>query len=86
MFDPEVAVAGYGESPAVACLRRARRPAARDRTRAVQRPRSGRTGVPVSEVNSESPYAPQQVAGIAAGQATGPNILLFTRGLRGGGR
>jgi hypothetical protein len=84
MFDPDVAEAGYGDSAAVACLRlRGGRPAA-TAPELFSVPGPGRTGVPVSEINSESPYTPQQVAGIPAGQPTGPNILLFTRGLRGG--
>jgi len=83
LFDPEVAVAGYGEAGAVACLRvrgGRPRPAAAE---LYSVPGPGRSGVPVSEVNSQTPYAPQQLADIPAGQATGPNILLFTRGLRG---
>lgn len=82
IFDPEVAVAGYGESAVVACLRArgGRAPASAPELFSVPGP--GRTGVPVSEVNTESPYAPQQVVGVPARQATGPNILLFTRGLR----
>jgi hypothetical protein len=46
-------------------------------------PGNGRTGIPISELNREAPYTPQQLAGLPADQPTGPNILLFTRGLRG---
>ena len=46
-------------------------------------PGDGRKGVPFSELAAESPYTPQDLAGLAAGQLTGPAILLYTRGLRG---
>jgi hypothetical protein len=83
IFDPEVAAAGYAEAGGVACLRVRGGRAAPSAPELYSVPASGRTGVPMSEVNSETPYAPQQLVDIAAGQATGPNILLFTRGLRG---
>jgi hypothetical protein len=83
VFDPEVAVAGYSDDHGVGCMRvrGGRAPASGPELYSL--PGSGRTGVPISELNHESPYTPQQLAGIPAGQATGPNILLFTRGLRG---
>jgi len=83
ILDPEVTVAGYGDAATVACLRvrGERAPASAPELFSVPGP--GRTGVPVTETNIDAPYAPQQVVGIAAGQATGPNILLYTRGLRG---
>ncbi|MDX6678369.1 MAG: hypothetical protein QOE31_2421 [Solirubrobacteraceae bacterium] len=83
LFDPEVAVAGYADGAAIACLRvlGGRPPAAAPELYSV--PASGRSGVATSEIDSPAPYTPQQLAGIPAGQATGPNILLYTRGLRG---
>jgi hypothetical protein len=85
LFDPEVAAAGYDDGHGVACMRVAggRPPATVPELYSV--PGNGRAGVAISELNSEAPYTPQQLAGIPAGQATGPNILLFTRGLRGSG-
>jgi hypothetical protein len=83
LFDPEVAAAGYNDEHAIACMRVAggRAPAPGPELYSV--PANGRTGVPLSELNREAPYTPQQLAGLPAEQATGPNILLFTRGLRG---
>ena len=83
LLDPEVAVAGYGDTGAIACLRvrGGRAPASAAELYSVPGP--GRTGVPPAQVSSETPYLPQQLVDIPAGQATGPNILLFTRGLRG---
>jgi hypothetical protein len=83
LFDPEVAVAGYDDARAVACMRvgGGRAPATAPELYSV--PGNGRAGVPISEVNNEAPYTPQQLAGLSADQPTGPNILLFTRGLRG---
>jgi hypothetical protein len=85
LFDPEVVAAGYDDSHAVACMRVAggRAPATTPELYSV--PGNGRTGVAISELNREAPYTPQQLAGIPADQVTGPNILLFTRGLRGSG-
>jgi hypothetical protein len=82
VFDPEVAVAGYSDAGGIACmrLRGGRAPAAAPQLYSV--PASGRTGVATSELNRDTPYAPQQLVDIPAGQATGPNVLLFTRGLR----
>ena len=84
LFDPEVTAAGYDDGHAVACMRvtGARAPPTSPELYSV--PGNGSVGVPGSELNREAPYAPQQLAGIPAEQATGPNILLFTRGLRGG--
>jgi hypothetical protein len=84
LFDPEVTAAGYSDDHAIACMRVAggRAPAAA--TELYSLPANGSTGVPMSELNHELPYTPQQLAGLPAEQATGPNILLFTRGLRGG--
>ena len=60
------------------------RPRARDRRpSSTACPATAAAGVPMSELNREAPYTPQQLAGIPADQPTGPNILLFTRGLRG---
>jgi len=83
LFDPEVAVAGYGEAGGVACMRVRGGRAAPAAPELYSVPGPGRSGVPISELNAQAPYTPQQLAGIPAGQATGPNILLFTRGLRG---
>jgi hypothetical protein len=83
VFDPEVAIAGYSDDHGIGCMRvRGGRPPA-TAPELYSLPGSGRTGVPMSELDHESPYAPQQLVGIPAGQVTGPNILLFTRGLRG---
>ena len=83
LFDPEIAAVGYNDDKGVACMRVAGgRPPAQG-PELYSLPGNGRTGVPFSEVNHEAPYVPQQLAGIAPDQATGPNILLFTRGLRG---
>ncbi len=83
LFDPEVAAAGYDDAHALACMRvvGGRAPATSPELYSV--PGNGRAGVPMSELNREAPYTPQQLAGIPADQSTGPNILLFTRGLRG---
>ena len=83
IFDPEVAVAGYGDDGVVACLRvrGGRAPASAPELYSL--PGNGRTGVPMSELSRASPYSPQQLVGIPAEQTTGPNLLLFTRGLRG---
>lgn len=83
LFDPEVAVAGYSDDHGVGCMRvrGGRSPAAAPELYSL--PGSGRTGVPISELSHGTPYAPQQLVGLPAGQTTGPNILLFTRGLRG---
>jgi hypothetical protein len=83
LFDPEVAAVGYSDDQAIACARVAggRAPAAAPELYSL--PGNGRIGVPMSELNHEAPYTPQQLAGLPAEQATGPNILLFTRGLRG---
>lgn len=82
LFDPEVVAAGYDDAHGVACMRVAggRPPAAAPELYSV--PGDGRSGVALSELNREAPYTPQQLAGIPAEQPTGPNILLFTRGLR----
>ncbi|MEY2514962.1 MAG: hypothetical protein QOJ89_2320 [bacterium] len=83
LLDPEVAVAGYGEGSGVACVRvRGGRPPA-TASELYSVPASGRTGVATSELNSQTPYTPQQLVDIPAAKVTGPNILLFTRGLRG---
>jgi hypothetical protein len=83
LFDPEVVAAGYNDDHGIACMRVAggRAPATAPELYSV--PGNGRIGVPFSELNHEAPYTPQQLAGLSAEQATGPNILLFTRGLRG---
>ncbi len=83
LFDPEVVAVGYADDKGIACIRVAgvRAPPAAPELYSL--PGNGRTGVPISEINREAPYTPQQIAGIAAEQPTGPNILLFTRGLRG---
>ena len=83
LFDPEVAAAGYADDKGIACMRVAggRAPAAAPELYSV--PGNGRTAIPISELNREVPYTPQQLAGLPADQPTGPNILLFTRGLRG---
>ena len=83
LFDPEAIVAGYGEDHDIACmrLRGGRAPATSPQLYSV--PGDGRTGVPFEEVAKDSPYTPQDLAGLPAGQPTGPSILLFTRGLRG---
>lgn len=83
LFDPEIAAAGYDDAKGVACMRvlGGRAPATSPELYSV--PGNGRAGVPMSELNREAPYTPQQLAGIPAEQETGPNILLFTRGLRG---
>ena len=83
LFDPELTAVGYDDGSGVACMRVAggRAPATAPELYSV--PGNGAIGVPYSELNQEAPYVPQQLAGIAAAQATGPNILLFTRGLRG---
>jgi hypothetical protein len=83
LFDPEVAVAGYADAAGLACLRVGGGRAAPPAPELYSVPGPGRSGVPTSEVNGQAPYAPQQLVDVAAGQATGPNILLFTRGLRG---
>ncbi len=83
LFDPEVTAAGYDDEHAVACMRVAGGRAPPAAPELYSLPGNGRIGVPISELNREAPYAPQQLAGIAAEQPTGPNILLFTRGLRG---
>jgi hypothetical protein len=83
LFDPEVAVAGYGEAGAVACLRVRGGRAAAAAPELYSVPGPGRAGVPVSELNAQTPHTPQQLADIPPGLMTGPNILLFTRGLRG---
>ncbi|HEV7806936.1 MAG TPA: hypothetical protein VGO80_14025 [Solirubrobacteraceae bacterium] len=83
LFDPEVAVAGYADAAGAACLRVRGGRAAPPAPELYSVPGTGRSGVPTSEVNVEQPYAPQQLVDIPAGQPTGPNILLFTRGLRG---
>jgi hypothetical protein len=83
IFDPAVAAAGYSDDHGVGCMRvRGGRPPALA-PELYSLPGSGRTGVPFSELNREAPYIPQQLLGIPASQPTGPNILLFTRGLRG---
>lgn len=83
LFDPEATVAGYGEEQGIACMRvrGARAPAPAPELYSV--PGDGRKGVPFSEIANETPYSPQDLAGLPAGQPTGPAILLFTRGLRG---
>lgn len=83
IFGPEVAAAGYGDDHGVGCMRvrGGRAPAPAPELYSVPGP--GRSGVPMSELNRESPYTPQQLVGIPDGQPTGPNVLLFTRGLRG---
>jgi hypothetical protein len=83
LFDPEVAAAGYADDHGIACMRVRGGRAAATAPELYSVPGNGRTAVAQSEVNGGAPYAPQQLAGIPAGQATGPNILLFTRGLRG---
>jgi hypothetical protein len=83
LFDPEATVAGYGEDHGIACMRvrGGRAPATGPELHSV--PGDGRKGVPFTEVAREAPYTPQDLAGLPAGQPTGPAILLFTRGLRG---
>ena len=83
LFDPEIAAAGYSDANAIACMRVAggRAPATAPELYSV--PANGRIGVPHTELNREPPYTPQQLVGLPADQPTGPNILLFTRGLRG---
>ena len=83
LFDPEATVAGYGEEHGIACMRvrGARAPATAPEVYSV--PGDARKGVPFSEVAKEAPYTPQDLAGLPAGQPTGPAILLYTRGLRG---
>lgn len=83
LFDPEVTAAGYDDAHAVACMRVAGGRAPPTAPELFSVPANGGAGVPISELNREAPYTPQQLAGIPAEQATGPNILLFTRGLRG---
>ncbi|MDX6679965.1 MAG: hypothetical protein QOG94_4 [Solirubrobacteraceae bacterium] len=83
LFDPDVAVAGYADAAGLACLRVRGGRAAPQAPELYSVPGTGRAGVPTSEVNVQAPYAPQQLVDLPAGQATGPNILLFTRGLRG---
>jgi|GEM_PF-1823239 len=84
VFDPEVAAAGYADDHGPACMRvrGGRAPAATPELYSVPGP--GATGVPYSELSRGSPYAPQQLVDLPADTPTGPNILLFTRGLRGG--
>jgi hypothetical protein len=83
IFDPAVAAVGYSDDHGVACMRvrGGRPPPAAPELYSL--PGSGSTGVPFSELNHEAPYVPQQLLGIPASQPTGPNVLLFTRGLRG---
>jgi len=83
VFDPEAAVAGYSDDHAIACarLRGGRAPATAPQFHSL--PGSGRTGVPTSELNRDDPYLPQQLVDVPGGIVTGPNILLYTRGLRG---
>lgn len=83
LFDPEIAAAGYDDEHAVACMRVAGGRAPPSAPELYSVPGNGRIGVPMAELNREAPYTPQQLAGIPAEQETGPNILLFTRGLRG---
>ncbi|MEA2218202.1 MAG: hypothetical protein QOJ35_828, partial [Solirubrobacteraceae bacterium] len=85
IFDPEVAAAGYGDDGVVACMRVRGGRAKPSGPELYSVPGNGRGGVPSSELNRASPYSPQQLVGIPADQATGPNLLLFTRGLRGSG-
>lgn len=83
ILDPNVTSAGYDDAHGIACMRvgGARAPATAPELYSV--PASGSTGIAFSQLNHETPYTPAQLAGLPADQATGPNILLFTRGLRG---
>jgi hypothetical protein len=83
LFDPEVGAAGYDDEHAVACMRVAGGRAPPTAPELYSVPGNGSVGVEMSELNREAPYTPQQLVGIPAEQPTGPNILLFTRGLRG---
>lgn len=77
LFDPSALSAWYGESRVAGCMgtkgniRRFSGPTF------YSVPGDRRTDVPLSQVAYESPWVPQQAAGIADGVRTGPNILLY---------
>lgn len=85
MLDPRRKYAGYSGSYGYACMRfygREERflPAEADfgDIEFYSYPGPGTSGIYPTEIAGEQPYIPQELVGIPAGQATGPNILLFS--------
>jgi hypothetical protein len=79
MLNPANASAGYSANDGYACMRvygdERAEPA---EPQFFSYPGPGAQGIYPAEYAGESPYTPQQVAGIPAGQLTGTNILLFS--------
>jgi len=80
---PTVQLAGYFESYGFQCMRMRRDPAGipAGPPAFYSVPGNGRAGVPLTQAARSETGIPQTLVGLPAGQATGPNILLFSTGL-----
>ena len=83
MMSPGMRQAGYNESYGFQCMRFRYDPEtfSSGAPAFYSVPGNGRSDVPRSQVAQSATGVPQTEAGIPAGQATGPNILLYSTGL-----
>lgn len=84
MLDPERTSAGY-DSAKYTCMRMGgnRESGLEEAPRFFSYPGPGTHGIYPEETAYESPYVPQQIVGIPAGETTGTNIMLFSLGTDG---
>jgi hypothetical protein len=81
MFNPAVVSTGYADDERFACQRMAERHVqSAPLTFYAWTGANGRIGVPTATTAREAPYTPQQLVGIPDGQATGPNLMVFSAG------
>ena len=83
MMSPGMSRAGYSENFGFQCMRFRYGPSAGPPA-FYSVPGNGRADVPLSQIAQSATGVPQTLVGIPAGQATGPNLLLYSSGLGNG--